>query len=384
MFGSGQFKLRSQIGVIFGGVLSASCLIFAASAFAEGETLKIYTSSGAYKLSQTEAFFKPYEETTGTKIMAEAQGGALKLLKKWKDGSEPEADVLNLSSFEAEQACNQGLLSAFSAQDIAPAPNGIKVDRDFMENSLMDCAVPNVAWSALLVVKPRKFPNKKPRGWADFFNAKDFPGKRSLRKSARHTMEMALLSAGVNRKDIYENLASIEGQKKAFAKLDGLKEQIVWWESGAEAIDHLKSDEVCMGVAYNGRLFNAIIGDGLDVQLVWQEQIYDFDYWAVPLNAKHQEQAKDFVKFATAPERLASQASWMPYGPMRASSLQFIKEHAIGKMHMGPYIPTSRAHFKTALKFNEGWWQSEEGRVLEARFQDWLSGSLTWPEEDKN
>ncbi len=379
MSGSGSLLRFGGCITLIGGLVAG----FSAHTLAEGELLKIYTGSGAYKISQTEAFFKPFQEKTGTKITAKAETEVLTLLKKWKDNSQSDADVINLSSFEAETACNSGLLTAFNEDDIEPAPNGIKIDRDFMANSLMDCAVPTVAWSALLVVKPGKFPKKKPRGWSDFFNPKQFAGKRSLKKSARHTMEMALLGAGVNKNDVYDGLSSVQGQKKAFAQLDKIKDNIVWWEKGAEAIEHLKQDDVVMGVASNGRLFNAMIGDGLDVQLVWQGQIYDYDYWAIPLNAKHQRAAKDFVKFATAPERLAAQSGWMPYGPMRASSLKYIKEHEIGKMHMGPYIPTSRAHFKTALKYNEFWWNSEKGKALEALFKDWLDGNLIWPDDNK-
>ncbi len=370
-------------GVFFRGqVFAVFCVLFSSVGLAEDtQDLKIYTSSGAYKISQTKAFFEPFEKTTGTKIEVVSDANGLDLLKTWVSQSSSEGDVINLTSYEAEQACDKGLLVSFQEQDIAPGADGSPIMKDFLGNSLMDCAVPNVAWSALMVVKHTKFEKQKPRSWADFFNAKKFSGQRSLKKSARFTLEMALLADGVAPSQIYDELSTVKGQKRAFGKLDIIKDLIVWWETGQQAIDNLALEDVSMGTSTNGRLFNTIIADGLDVTLVWQGQIYDYDYWGIPLKTAHRDQAMAFVKFATAPEQLAAQSSWMPYGPMRASALKFVKEHEIGKMHMAPYLTTTKAHFRKALKFEERWWRSKAGQEVEKRFEEWVNGSISWPEE---
>ena len=371
--------IRGQIFAVLFALVSS---VISSVGLAEGvQDLKIYTGSGAYKISQTKAFFEPFEKTTGTKIEVFSEHNGLDLLKNWFGQSSAHGDVINLTSYEAEQACDKGWLVSFQEQDIAPGADGSPIMKDFLGNSLMDCAVPNVAWSALMVVKHTKFDKQKPRSWADFFNAKKFAGQRSLKKSARFTLEMALLADGVAPSQIYDELATIKGQKRAFGKLDTIKDLIVWWETGQQAIDNLGLKDVSMGTSTNGRLFNAMIADGLDVTLVWQGQIYDYDYWGIPLKTAHRDQAMAFVKFATTPEQLAAQSSWMPYGPMRASALKFVKEHEIGKMHMAPYLTTTKAHFRKALKFEESWWRSEAGQEVEKRFESWLNGSVSWPEE---
>ncbi len=370
---------RGQIFAVL--VVLFSSAISSVSSAEGAQDLKIYTGSGAYKVSQTKAFFEPFEKTTGTKIEVFSESNGLDLLKNWFGQSSAQGDVINLTSYEAEQACDKGWLVSFQEQDIAPGADGTPIMKDFLGNSLMDCAVPNVAWSALMVVKHTKFNKQKPRSWADFFNAKKFSGQRSLKKSARYTLEMALLADGVAPSQIYDELSTVKGQKRAFAKLDMIKDSIVWWETGKQAIDNLGLKDVSMGMSTNGRLFNAMIADGLDVTLVWQGQIYDYDYWGIPLKTAHRDQAMAFVKFATAPEQLAAQSSWMPYGPMRASALKYVREHEIGKMHMAPYLTTTKAHFRKALKFNESWWRSEDGQQVEKRFADWLNGTVSWPEE---
>ena len=364
----------------------ATCLLtlfgFGGSIASAEETkgLKIFTDGGAYQLSQEKAFFKPFEQETGTPIISAAKGDAVSLLKKWYGSSRSEGDVINLTSFEAEKACELGLLHSFTEEDIAPGANGQPIMQDFFPNSLMDCAVPNVAWAALMVVKPQKSKRKQARSWADFFNVKKFPGKRSLKKSARFTLELALLSAGVKAGDVYEHLSTIAGQKKAFAQLEKLKDNIVWWDEAKASLAAFQQDDVQMGLAFNGRLFNAIVADGVSAELVWRGHIYDFDYWAIPLKTHNHVQALAFVKFATAPQRLAAQAKWMPYGPMRVSAQSFIKTHKIGKMPMKPFVPTAQKQFLSALKFNEAWWHSEIGKALETQFANWLEGKLTWPE----
>ena len=342
--------------------------------------LKISTWGGAYKISQEKAFFTPFSKSSGMSVDVTSHTKPLELLKKWKEDGSTSLDVIDLSAYEAEKACDEGYLISLSEQNIAKGANGESIEADFISDSLIDCAVPSIAWSALMVVKNGTFKKKKPRNWCDFFNIKRFPGKRSLKKSARYTLEVALLADGVKTEDLYYTLSSIEGQKRAFKSLSRIKDDVIWWSTSQEAIENLKSSEVVMGQAFNGRLFNSIIGDGLDVTLIWQNQFYDLDYWAIPSNAKNRKAALDFISFATEPKQLAEQSKWMPYGPMRRSSLKFIGKHKIADIHMAPYLPTTKAHFQKAIKFNEGFWVSSKGIELEQRFESWLKGELNWPD----
>ncbi len=357
-------------------------LVFASPSFAEPSSqLKVSTFGGAYKASQEKAFFAPFTEKTGTKIDVSTHKKPLQLLKNWKENSNKSSDLIDLSSYEAEQACDAGYLISLDESEISKGPNGLSIQADFMSNSLIDCAVPSVAWSALMVVRNGTFKKKKPRNWIDFFNIKRFPGKRSMKKTARYSLETALLAAGVKADDLYFQLSTINGQKRAFKKLSSLKDNIIWWETSKDAIANLKNEDVVMGLAFNGRLFNSIIGDGLDVTLIWQEQLYDLDYWAIPSNTNNRSAALEFINFATSSKQLAEQSKWMPYGPMRQSSLKYIGKHDIANIHMAPYLPTTKAHFRKAIKFNESFWHSAKGKELEERFKNWLDGSLTWPEK---
>ena len=78
----------------------------------------------------------------------------------------------------------------------------------------------------------------------------------------KQSLEMALAADGVASADIYDVLATDEGVDRAFAKLDTIKDMVVWWEAGAQPPQLLADGEVAMTTAYNGRIFNAVAGEG--------------------------------------------------------------------------------------------------------------------------
>ena len=78
-----------------------------------------------------------------------------------------------------------------------------------------------------------------------------------MRRVPDVNLEFALLADGVPSEQVYEVLSTQEGLDRAFRKLDTIKDQVVWWEAGAQAPQLLADGEVAMSTAYNGRIFNA-------------------------------------------------------------------------------------------------------------------------------
>ena len=92
---------------------------------------------------------------------------------------------------------------------------------------------------------------------ADFFDTDAYPGKRGMRKNPKVTLEFALIADGVPTDQVYDVLSTEEGVARAFAKLDTIKDDIVWWEAGAQPPQLLADGEVVFSTAWNGRVFNA-------------------------------------------------------------------------------------------------------------------------------
>ena len=142
--------------------------------------------------------------------------------------------------------------------------------------------------------------------------------------------------------DVYDVLETDEGQARAFAKLDTIKEDVIWWSAGADTPQLLADGEVVIGSTYNGRLFSVIEEQDQPVGMLWDAQVFDLDGWIIPvgLPADRLARAKDFVRFATDTQRLADQAKYISYGPARMSSAPLVGQHADLGIEMAPHMPT--------------------------------------------
>ena len=98
-------------------------------------------------------------------------------------------------------------------------------------------------WANVFAYDTTKFP-EGPTTVADFFDLEKFPGKRGLRKGAKAVLELALMGDGVPAAEVYSVLGTPEGVDRAFAKLDTIKSEVVWWEAGAQAPQLLADGEV--------------------------------------------------------------------------------------------------------------------------------------------
>jgi len=128
-----------------------------------------------------------------------------------------------------------------------------------------------------------------------------------------------------------------------------------------------------MTTAYNGRIFNAFAGEGKPFEIVWDAQVFDMDLWVIPKGAPNKDLAMDFLKFSTATEQLAGQASWISYGPARKSSASLVASyHNKPELKMGPHMPTAPANFKTAIANDFEFW-ADNGDELTERFNSWLA-----------
>jgi putative spermidine/putrescine transport system substrate-binding protein len=330
------------------------------------KALTVVSWGGAYTKSQLEAYHKPYSEKTGVTINSEDYNGGLAEVRAQVEADNVTWDLVDLELSDVVLGCDEGFLEIIDPAALPPAPDGTPAEEDFIEGALHECAVGTIVWSTVYAYDTTKFPGAKPATMADFFDAEKFPGKRGLRKNPKPNLEFALIADGVPTDKVYETLSTPEGVDRAFAVLDRIKDQVIWWEAGAQPPQMLADGEVAMTTAYNGRLFNAIFTEGKPFEIVWDGQVWDLDLWGIPKGSKNLEQVLDFVKFSTDTQRLADQAKWISYGPVRKSSLPLVAAD------MQPHMPTYPENFKNALQNDFAWWADRQDEMNE-RFAAWLA-----------
>ncbi len=348
---------------------AVSAAMFATAANA-GE-LTIVSWGGAYTVSQTEAYYKPWMAATGHKINSVDDANPATPIKAQVEAGNVSIDVADIEYSDAVRYCDEGLLEEIDASVLPAAPDGTPAVDDFIEGAITDCAVANIVWSTVFAYDASKISGDAPSSLADFYDTEKFPGKRGMRKSAKANLEMALIADGVAPEDVYATLETDEGVAQALAKMGSIKDDIVWWEAGAQAPQLLADGEVAMTTAYNGRIFGAAVGEGKPFEIVWDGQILDFDLYAIPKGAPNKELAMEFIKFATSTEPLAAQASWISYGPARASSSALVGKYKDGETDMAPHMPTAPDNMKTALVNNFEFWADRQDE-LDEQFSAWL------------
>lgn len=154
-----------------------------------------------------------------------------------------------------------------------------------------------------------------PKTWADLFDTAKFPGKRTFYKwSAPGVIEAALLADGVAADKLYPL-----DLDRAFKKLDTIKSDIIWWDSGAQSQQLLASAEAPFGSFWNGRL-TALAQTGVTVETSWTNNITAADSLVVPKGTKNKEAAMKFIAHATSDQAQASFATTTGYAPINLDS----------------------------------------------------------------
>lgn len=351
-------------------LILSTALVAAGAVHAQELTLMSW--GGAYGESQEEAYNKPFEAETGTDVtMVDADNPATPI-KAMVEAGNVTVDVADVEAADAIRLCDEGLLEPIDAAMLPAAPDGTPATEDFVEGALADCAVASIVWSQIFAYNTEAFDGEGPTAASDFFDLEAFPGKRGLRKNAKALLEFALMADGVPADEVYDTLETDEGVDRAFAMLDTIKDEIVWWEAGAQPPQLLADGEVVMTAAYNGRIFNAAVGEGQPFEIVWDGQIYDFDMFVIPRGAPNPELAMQYINFATDTQRLADQAKYISYGPARQSSAPLVGLFKDGVTEMGPQMPTAPENLQNAVVSNVEFWADRDAELNE-RFNAWLS-----------
>ena len=361
--------------------LVASATVAGAESHVEmANEMTIVSWGGAYQQSQLKAYVEPYLEMHPevTVTWDESSAEAVAKLRAQNEAGNVTWDLVDATAADAMRLCDEGLAMEIDPdEDLAPAPDGTPASEDFGEEMLVsDCFIPQIAYSYTFGYRNdvAEWNGKEPDSICDVFDLENFPGTRSLEKRPHNNLEWALICDGVAYEDVYDVLETEEGQDRAFAKLDTIKDETIWWSSGADTPQLLADGEVVFGSTYNGRLFSLIVEQDQPVSMMWDTQSYDLDGWIIPegLDEASLARVKDFLYFATDTQRLADQAKYISYGPARKSSAPLVGQHAELGIDMAPHMPTNPENATNAFVQNYEWW-ADYRDDLDSKFQAWLA-----------
>lgn len=335
--------------------LAVGLAALATAAPSSARDLTVVDFGGANSAAQKVAFDEPFQKQTGIKLIKVSYNGEQAKVKAMVETNNVVWDVVEVETADLGRGCDEGLY-----QKLDWSKMGNK--DDFLPAAVHECGVGAFVWSTVLAYNGKTM-KTAPTSWADFWDVKTFPGKRGLRKGARYNLEFALMADGVAPGDVYKTLSTPEGVDRAFAKLDELKPNIQWWEAGAQPPQMLAAGDVSMSTAYNGRI-DAANREGQPLKVVWNESIYDLDYWVIPTGTDKKAQAEQYIKFVTSTEPQIAYSHNIAYGPVNNTAIDKLDAKTLAD------LPNSPENIKNALLSGYQFW-ADHGEELDQRFAAW-------------
>ena len=272
----------------------------------EGTTLTFASFGGVYQEAQREGWLVPYTALTGVQFQ-ESEESSNATIKAQVEAGNVEWDVVDVGN-------DFGLDG--NADLLEPLDYTLIKQDEILDGFATTYRVADITYGVVLAYNTDKTAGKVPEGWADFFDTTKFPGKRGLWKySTGGVLEFALMADGVKPADLYPL-----DVPRAIAKLDTIKDDIVWWESGAQHQELIGSGEVAMSMVWNGRGYSAKHTDNKPVEIQWNQQILTADYFVVPKGTPNKQVAMEFIAWATCAQNNGAVSERIPYGPTNKNS----------------------------------------------------------------
>lgn len=320
--------------------------------------LTIVGWGGTTQAAHKDAYFTPFMEESGKTIVEDEWNGEMAKIRAMVETGDVTWDIVQVEAPEVAQGCDEGLFEPLDWSRIEGGDN-------LVDGAKAECGAGILIWSTVFAYDASEIADG-PQNWADFWNTEKWPGKRGMRRGAKMALEVALLADGVAKDDVYKVLSTEDGVDRAFAKLDELKSDIVWWKAGAEPQQRLAAGDVTMSMAYNAWITKVNASDGTDFQIVWDGNQYSMDYWVMVAGSPNADAAYDFLSLSMRPDRQAVFFNDVSYGWTAKGTGEMVNADML------PLLPTAEGHLDNAVMTSVDFWL-DNGESLEKRFETWIA-----------
>jgi putative spermidine/putrescine transport system substrate-binding protein len=312
--------------------------------------LTIVTWGGSYQETERKAFFKPFSESSKIIVNEGSYSGEYSKIENMVQSKNVTWDVVEVET--------PFVLKGIDSSYFEPLNFNVINKELFNPTAVNNYSIAVECWAVILAWNTEKVGNKQPpKTWADLWDLKKYPGKRGFDKRPQYTLEVALLADGVDPDSLYP--IDVD---RALRKLNKIKDNILWWSSGSQMQQLLKTD-VIMAQAWNGRVWS-LKRDGYPIDYSMNRGILDWTWWVVPKGSKKVDYAMLFLKSTARKE--AGQLIMIEHGygsPLR--------DFELPSTINTKYIPLGTKD-QNLINFNAEWWYKNEINVMK-KWEKWMS-----------
>lgn len=338
--------------------LAADVLPAEAKKDVSGQVVWSDGSGGATTRARDETVNKNFTAETGVELRADFNPD----MTKFFAAMESEASIpWSMIEFPTKGAWLRARDAGY-LQKLDPAV----VDVSKLEEGTYDeYGVDVLFYGIVLTYNTDKFPgDAAPTSLRDLYDLEKFPGKRCMFKYPQYgaVLESALLADGVEKDKLYPL-----DLDRAFAKLDSIKSEIIWWSNGDDTIRLLSSGECSIGVAWTGRVYSAVKNDKAPLAMVWNDSLYSAAVYAVPKGAPNERAGQAMIgHFVADTEGQKALVRTITY----VTGIKALEGADYGE-DMAPWIAVGE-NVKNAIEENAAYYAENLPAVID-RFNRWVA-----------
>lgn len=326
-------------------LLSSAVLVaFAFPAAAEMKELHVMHAGGQWGDAVAKCVDEPLAQEKGIKVVVETPGGYAKLAAQARSG------VINNVSSDASTAdlyrmMAEGLLDPVDWKAVNPEPMFEEAKHEYGFGASYFSTI--MAWRKGVPA---------PKDFVEFFDTEKFPGKRALPDYPDFVLPFAAIAAGQTPEEVSKGV----DLDKAFATLERVKNDVIWWQAGAQAPQLLKDNEAQYAISWSGRVVGQ---EGVEVS--FNQGMLDISWFVVAKGASEEQKEMLWQWFhdQTIAEKQACIAQYISY-PGPSPDLE-------------PLLPQDKLHeFPTTSEnkrvqwLPDGQWWYENAAEIERRWND--------------
>jgi len=315
-----------------------------------GKTVVFASWGGAYQDAEKACYCDPFAAATGARVVQDGPMNNAKF-RSMIEGGAPDWDVADITIDFLYAGITDNLFEKIDKSIVDTS----RVGAQFVNDYGIGC----IAWSSNLGYSTKAYPgDTHPKRWADLFDTKRFPGKRTLGDNPGPAMEVALLADGV----AIEKLYPLDVDR-ALKKLDTIKSDLILWSTNSQSQQLFVDGEVTLGLILNGRAYDAA-QKGAPIAVSWEQNVQSIDYLVVPRGSRNRDAAMHLINTMTLADNQAKLANMIAYAPTNPAAFKGIDPK------IEPWLSTAPDNVKQGFVINAEFWR-DNLKPLTERWNNW-------------
>ncbi len=298
-----------------------------------------------------DAWGKPFEADSGVKVAIDGTGPLPGKIRAMVEAKNVIWDVADSGPANCLILGNGGFLDPFDYS---------VVDKSLVRPGLAyEWGITNYVFSYVLTYDTTKFGSNPPKSWKDFWNVQAFPGKRCMWKNIQGVLEVALMADGVPADAA--RLYPLD-EKRALDMIRRIKDQTIFYTTGAQSMELMRSGECSMGMLWHTRTTVLHKEDKGRFDWTWNQGFLVPGTWLVPKGNPAGKAAYQFIRSTQIPERQVKLLIALGNGPANPAAAPLVPPE------YRRYDPAYPDNAKQQVTMQPDWYYRNQERVSNLLF----------------